>query len=404
MTALRRIVLGNWPLKLAAIGLATVLYAGVAVSDSSRTWEGPVPIEVLRAPAGGALLELPGPIREISYRAPADVAAQLTGGSFRASVDLSRVVPRLGADPVEVPVDVFSVDPRVRVTDYSPRGVDIRLDEVVDRPATVAVETGLVPSGIELGPVTVRPRQVTLRGASSRIADVREVVARLVLDGSAIDIDREIALEALDEQGTPVAGVDVDPASVRVNADVARQLALATLPVVPRLEGIPADGVVLSGVRVTPTLATIRGTEAAIRDLEAIPTALIDISGLDSDTVLELELGLPDEVEAPEVTLVRIEITLTPEIGSRAFEAATGLLAPVAGQDYEVDSASVRVVLAGPTANLDAVDAAALIAELPLSDLEPGDHLITPVVTVPDGLELGRIEPAEVTVTVMEVT
>ena len=89
VTLLRRVLLGNWPVKLAAVGLAVVLYAGVALSENTRTWDGPVPIEVLRSPAGGALLEQPGSVTTIRYRAPIEATGQLTGGSFRASIDLS---------------------------------------------------------------------------------------------------------------------------------------------------------------------------------------------------------------------------------------------------------------------------------------------------------------------------
>ncbi len=55
-------VLRNWPLKLAAIGLATVLYAGVTLSGNERTWPGAVPIEVLDPPPGAAVLDLPGSV------------------------------------------------------------------------------------------------------------------------------------------------------------------------------------------------------------------------------------------------------------------------------------------------------------------------------------------------------
>ena len=37
-------LVGNWPLKLGAIALATVLYGGVVISENVRTWGGQVPI------------------------------------------------------------------------------------------------------------------------------------------------------------------------------------------------------------------------------------------------------------------------------------------------------------------------------------------------------------------------
>ena len=247
--ALRALVFGNLPLKLAALGLATVLYAGVALSDSTRTWPGPVPIEVLHAPVGGALLELPGVVDEISYRAPQEVASQLAADSFRASIDLSNVEPRVGAEPVPVSVDVFPVDPRVRLVDHSPRSVNIRLDQVVTRRLPVTIDHGVIPEGIELGPVIVQPNSANISGASSRIQNVRSVEGRIPVDASGINIDQDVALEAFDDLGALVPGIEIDPANVRVRVDVARQLAYATLPVLPRLAGEPPRGRVWSGSR-----------------------------------------------------------------------------------------------------------------------------------------------------------
>ena len=212
MNALRRLLLHDWPAKLAALGLATVLYAGVSLSEATRTWSAPVTIEVLGAPDGGALLEAPGVVDRIEYQAAGDVADQLTNDSFRASIDLSGVQPHAGAEPVTVPVDVFPVDPRVRVTGYSPPGVSVRLDEVVSRVRPVVIDPGVVPEGIELGPIIAQPNQATLRGAASRLQNVRSVEGRFVVDASGINIDQDVTLEAFDELGAVVPGIEIEPA------------------------------------------------------------------------------------------------------------------------------------------------------------------------------------------------
>lgn len=402
MTRLRSLFLGNWPLKLAAIGLATLLYAGVAVSESTRTWDGPVQIEVLRAPAGGALLELPGAIEEISYRAPADVASQLTAGSFRASIDLSVVEPRVGAEPVEVAVDVFPVDPRVRVVDYSPRGVNVRLDEVVSRAMPVAIDTGAVPEGIEIGPVVAEPRQVAVRGASSRVSNVRRVGGRVVVDASGINIDQDVQMEAFDEVGALVPGVDIDPALVRVSADVARQLAYATLPVVPDLTGTLADGMRIEAVEVVPSVATVSGEDPAVRGLAAVATEPIDVDGNDASFVVETRLSLPEEVTAPGAPIVRVVVTLVPIQAARTVEIGTAVHGAEDGYDYRVDDVSVHVTISGDLATLDELDVGDVIAQLAVAGLQRGDHRIEPDVTLPEGLSVGRIEPAEVGVTISE--
>ncbi len=130
-------ILRNWPLKLAALGLATVLYAGVTLSGNERTWPGEVPIEVLDPPSGAAVLDLPGSVTSIRYRAPIEAATQLTNGSFLASIDLGNVTPTAGGPPVPV---------TVRSHGHRSAGPDRRLHapvgECAGRPGRVAADAG----------------------------------------------------------------------------------------------------------------------------------------------------------------------------------------------------------------------------------------------------------------------
>ena len=47
-----RLVVHNWPLKLAAIALATLLYAGLVASQDSSVFPGPVPVTAVNQPPG----------------------------------------------------------------------------------------------------------------------------------------------------------------------------------------------------------------------------------------------------------------------------------------------------------------------------------------------------------------
>lgn len=400
MTRLGRWVLGNWPLKVTAIVLALVLYAGLAISESTRSWTGPVKIEVLNAPQGGALLDDPGVVELIEFRAPEEVAAQLTNDSFRASIDLSSVQPRVGATTVEIPVDVFPVDPRVRVVGYEPPGVVVRVDEVVARRMPVQIDTGPLPEGIELGPLEVEPDQVTVRGASSRLQNVRTVEGRLVVDASGIDIDEDVVVEALDEVGAIVPGIDIDPASVRVQADAARQLAYATLPVVPELIGEPAQGSRVDNVSAVPGTVTVSGESSVIRQLELVATEPVDISGREVELVAQTRLALPDEVNSRGGDEVTVLVTFTAATGSRAFEVGTALVGAQPGYAYQVQEPSVSVVIAGPVSELDGLVDDVLIAEVPVADLPVGDNAVMPTIRVPRGTSVVRVTPETVRVTV----
>ena len=50
----------------------------------------------------------------------------------------------------------------------------------------------------------------------------------------------------------------------------------------------------------------------------------------------------------------------------------------------------MSVVLGGTTDALDALDAAGLVANVPVGDLESGTHEVEPILELPDGVEVLR--------------
>ena len=167
-------IFSNWPLKLTALGLAVVLYVGVAISESTRVLDRPGAHRgAQRARRRRAARRSR---RRRAHRVPGLRRHRRRSSPTTASGPAStspRSQPRAGANTVEVPVDVFPVDPRVRVVGYDPPGVTVRVDEVVSRTLPVEIDHGPLPEGIELGPLIVEPNQVIISGASSRLQNVR---------------------------------------------------------------------------------------------------------------------------------------------------------------------------------------------------------------------------------------
>ena len=87
----------------------------------------------------------------------------------------------------------------------------------------------------------------------------RQVVARVPIDASALNIDREVDLVAVDSNGNQVPDVEIEPQRARVRIAVARELANRTLPVVPAVVGEPAPGYRIASVTVEPLVVTVSG-------------------------------------------------------------------------------------------------------------------------------------------------
>ena len=91
MTRILRRIVHNWPLKLAAVGLATLMYSGLALSQNTQTYGNRVPVQYINGPSNAVVLpRIPDPITQVRYFAPT-----------RSQVlDLRLAMPELGASIV----------------------------------------------------------------------------------------------------------------------------------------------------------------------------------------------------------------------------------------------------------------------------------------------------------------
>jgi YbbR domain-containing protein len=389
----------NWPLRLGAILLATVLYTGLVLGQNVRTWSGTVPVDPIRPPAGATLLSDPDPVRMIRYRAPLDVGV-LSPDSFRATVDLSRVEAVPGGDPVNVPVTVVALDSRVQIVDFEPRQVEVRLDPVEVRQLPVTVSLGSVADGLTVGPPQTEPASVTLRGASSRVNAVSQVVARVSIDASALNVDREVELVAVDGNGNQVSNVEIDPERARVRIAVARELANRTLPVVPVLSGQPAFGYRVSAITVEPLVVTVSGEAATVGRLDSAPTLPISVDGRTTDLEVSIGLALPQGVSVTGSDQVRVTLTIERDTGTRTVQLAVVLNGTTSDRIYVASATQVEVVLAGPIDLLAAINPTALVAVADVSAITSGTQTVSLAVASPAGVDIAAILPDQITVTV----
>ena len=393
----------NWPLKLAAILLATVLYSGLVLGQNVRTWTGTLRVEGLRQSTSATLMSDLEPVTQVRYRAPLDVGV-ISPDSFRATVDLAQVEPVAGGPPVDVPVTVSAIDPRIQIVDFQPRQVGVRLDPVADRQLPVTVSLGTVPGGLDLGNAQIEPSSVTVRGASSRVDQVTAVLARVAIDASALNIDREFDLIAVDANGNQVPNVEVEPQRARIRIAVARELATRTLPVVPQLTGEPAAGYRITSVTVSPLIVTVSGESTAVTQLETAFTEPINIEGRTDDLEATVRLALPDGVSVSGSDTVRVMIAIDEDTASRTFSVGVRLDGAQCQCIYQYDTQGVNVTLGGPATTVGGLDPFSLVAIADITGLSPGSHLVTLSLTPPDGIEVVDISPLEVSVTIVAAT
>ncbi len=395
-----RFLVRNWPLKVAAVLLSTLLYAGLVLSQNSQTWAGQVPIQVLNQPTDAVLVSTLPAVSDIRYFAPGDIASRLSSNSFTATIDLAGA-KFSGSNPyVVVNVQVSSIVQGVQVIDWNPQVIQIQLDPLIRKTVPVVVDHGTVPAGLQVGTPALSATQVTAIGPESVVRRVIEAEAQVRIQPPGLDVDQEVDLVGIDAKGEVVSPVEFNPRSVHVRIQVGTELTTRPLPVNPMVTGTPGAGYQVASVSVDPPSVSVSGDANALAPLVTIDTAAVSISGASGTVTQTVGLELPAGVTVVGNATVTVRIQLRAVTGTQDLTVAIVPDGARSDRTYAFSTSTVTVTLGGTLAALDALDPTTFVATADVSTLDPGSHQVQLLVTVPAGLNLVAINPGTVTVTV----
>ena len=389
-------IFNNWPLKVAAVGLATLMYGGLALSQNTQTYTGVIPTRYVNEPPD-TVVSPPPPVTQVRYFAATGVPVATS--TFVATIDLAGQQDKVGV--ISLPINVTSQDPRVRILGFDPTFATIELDDLVPRPdVTVKVVHPPVPDGLTLGPITVDPATVTVSGASSIVSKVDTVRADIVIGAAGIDIDQDVQLVPVDKLGNALSPLDVTPATARVTIPVFSDRQSRTLPINPIVTGTPAAGFEIEAVTVEPQVALVAGDADQLATLTRVDTAPISMTGVSADENVTVGLALPTGVVAVGEETIRVSITVRPVTATRTFNAGLRLVGARSDLTYALSTDRVLVTVGGSTADLDRLEGATLVADLDVGALSAGAHVVPVTVDLPPATTLVAASPPSVTVTI----
>ncbi len=388
----------NWPLKVAAIVLATLLYIGLVAGQDSATFPGPIAVLPVNTPAGTVITNYPlRSIDEVRYLAPSDLG-RLTADDFIVTADLSGLEPTGG--PASVAVSVIPKDPRVAILDFRPRTIQVTLDQEVTAQVPVTVTRGPAPAGTAAGQTVYSPQQVTVRGPSTAVRKVVGVQVDVQLD-SAIDFDREVQGTAVDASGAPVTGVVLIPRTIHVTIPLITNQQSRTVPVNAVFTGIPAPGFRVASIEVSPLTVTLQGDANQLVSLTTADTAPISVDGATRDVVQKVSLALPAGVTPVEAGTVSVTVHIEAVTETRTYQAGLRLDGGDPNYEYALSIQSVLLTVFGSSADLDRLGSAPITVSIDVSGLAPGRHQLTVVPSLPSAVSVVTISPPSATVTVV---
>ncbi|MBQ6919979.1 MAG: hypothetical protein IJQ74_06570 [Synergistaceae bacterium] len=391
-----------WALWAISISLAVIMWVYVTGMDEAEkiTRKFSCPLEYRGLDAQSILRGVLSEV-DIEIRGSEEDMMRLDYNFIRAYVDARNLIP---GKKYTVDINV-EYPPNITLVSCFPSQTTLDIVRQVIR--LMPVETALpqnIPEGRYVEGVEIIPKEVGIRGAEDDVAKVGSV--RITPTVDELQKGEELLMPVKFAQSEPFEGtVTIEPAQVRFRGNLVRGLPRKRVPVNARLAGRLDSDYEVKSIVVDPSDVQIEGKAEDLAKVEAVDTEMIEVSVMNTDSVIIAPLKLPDVpgVTIPNATSVRVTIQLSE---ARAEKMIANIPVELRGaerhQNWACNPSSVAVTIEGRPSVISKFDAAraGLRAYVDMTNI-----FMTPVtlpvmaeVTSGDSLRVIRTDPQNVTV------
>jgi YbbR domain-containing protein len=241
--------------------------------------------------------------------------------------------------------------------------------------------------------------EVQLRGPRSILRTIDEEDHRVALNlrgAEAGDVTMKITADMLDFPRR-VRVVQINPPQIKVHI---QRLLTKSIPVRAVLVPERRNGYTLSDATVTPANVEVSGPSSRVDRLQVIETEPIS-TFVDGKVERDVALAGAGKWLSYSPNTVRVAFTVSEVEGRRTLKnVAVALHAAVAGST--LDPAAVEVTVRGPEHRLASLKAGDVASYVDGEGVGPGTHVVTPQITLPEGLRLDAVSPAALRLKVPE--
>ncbi|MES1042714.1 CdaR family protein [Peribacillus simplex] len=345
---------------------------------------------------------------------------------FKVYVDLSDPAISMGDRTVTFKISELN---EKLVATIDPEYAEVNVQERVTKEFSVEAEynSSLLEEGYTAGQPTVSPKTVKITGAKDAIEQISYVKANLEISkGLSETVNGKATVKALDRDLNKL-DVTIEPSSVAVSLNVS--IPSKTVSIEPKQTGKAKDGIRITSMSVDPKEVTLFGSESDLEKIDEINLP-VNISKIDGDTELELDLNKPESVQKMSLGKAMVKIRTekvdvdeesaepvvkekeqeteqkqeeqvveeeeekekekdeTAAIESKTFNNIQ--IVPVGiqdDQDAELESDETSITLLGEADDLKKITKDDINLTVDVSNLDEGTHDVDLAVSVPEGLD-----------------
>jgi YbbR domain-containing protein len=269
-------------------------------------------------------------------------------------------------------------------------------EQIVERALRIPLEFTNLPPQLEMVGEPQNVADVRVRGSSGALSRIAAGELVAVLDLRSARAGRRLFHLTGADVRTPF-GIDVvqiSPSNVSITFEPS---AAKTVPVVPNVDGEPADGYVVGTVSADPATVEIVGPVTAVKNLTEAITETVSVEGATAPVSESVTIGVPDpsvRLRSPHNAQVTVNVAAAPvewavaDIPVQIRNAeGTAVLSPT----------QVTVYVRGPR-EARSSGAEAFEATVDVEGLRAGQFRLPVRVVPPSRVGVVKVDPADVRV------
>ena len=320
--------------------------------------------------------------------------AKVSGEDFKLEADLDGFGFKKG-DTNKIPVKVVQKPDNVQISNTDLLYVNISTDGLTEKTLPIKSEVnGKVKDGYYAFFTSFNPKTVLIDGGAKLVKSVTSVIATTDIGGADSSLKKTVVLKAVDENGTEVKGVILNPSKVEATTSIKK---IKTVPIVVKTKNALNKNYILKSIVPADDnieVAVDDVNNSNITSIETVPLALDTLTG-SSDT--QLNLVVPDGVKlinnkgsiSVKITMSKI-ITKTVSQDIKTKNLADTL-------KVTLDNTKVNLVISGDESIINAIKDGDIDSSVDLNALGEVIDLVVPVVIkVPTGVTVVSQSPQTV--------
>ncbi|KGP70907.1 YbbR-like domain-containing protein [Pontibacillus yanchengensis] len=318
-----------WFIRVISLILAILLYASVNLDDGASqsssilpegnkevTTMNNIPLQVYMNDEKYVVEGVPQNVT-VTVEGPNTVVTKtITQKNFDVFIDLQELEPGTHT----VPIEHRGISNQLSVF-VEPKEVEVSLEKQASKAFGVEIDfmnRDKIEDGFEIGDTTVEPGEVEVTGSQSEIDKVSLVKAIVDVSGANESISKKDApVKVYDQQGNEL-NVFVEPSSVKVSAPLIAPN--KEVPLSIQTEGELQEGYSINSVKANPNKVRVFGPNEVIDSIDTIDNMTVDLSKINEDKTLDIDVPVPDKVNKVEPSTIQVEVDIE-ESTTKTFES-----------------------------------------------------------------------------------